>query len=191
MSKLHLKGRVISGVGGIYTVYCNNNRYKCFARGKLRRQGEIYIGDIVEFSYDREGIIEKVLPRKSKLVRPYVSNMDILLIIIADIPRPDMLLLDKLVIGADEQGVEAVIAINKCDKIEAVHLADSIEAEYKNIADIIKVSANTGYGIDELKAKIKGKYVCLAGQSAVGKSSLINSLLGRQVSQTGELSIKS
>ena len=66
MSKKHLTGRVIKGVGGVYTVSSDGEHYKCFARGKLRRDGEIFIGDIVDILYDREGIIERVHERKSR-----------------------------------------------------------------------------------------------------------------------------
>ncbi len=191
MSKKHLTGRVIKGVGGVYTVSSDGEHYKCFARGKLRRDGEIFIGDIVDILYDREGIIERVHERKSCLVRPYVSNMDILLIVVAAIPAPDMLLLDKLIIGADSQDVRCIIAVNKCDQDGSVQLADILKRDYRDVAEIIKISAHTGQGLDELLAVLRGNYVCMAGQSAVGKSSLINAIVGDAISETGELSAKS
>ncbi|MDE6550010.1 MAG: ribosome small subunit-dependent GTPase A [Clostridia bacterium] len=191
MSKRRLTGRVIKGVGGVYTVSVQGEHLKCFARGKLRRDGEIYIGDIVDIVYDKEGIIEKVHTRKSCLVRPYVSNMDILLIVVAATPSPDMLLLDKLIIGADSQDIRCIVAVNKCDQDGSVQLADMLSKDYSGVADIIKISAHTGYGIDTLLEEIRGSYVCMAGQSAVGKSSLINAIIGDDVSETGDISLKS
>ena len=70
-------------MGGVYTVSDGENTLKCYPRGKLRRQGEIYIGDIVDVVSDKEGIIESVHPRKSCLIRPYVANIDAVIIVIA------------------------------------------------------------------------------------------------------------
>lgn len=139
---------------------------------------------------DKEGIIESVEPRKTQLVRPFVSNMDSIVIVLAPIPKPDMMLVDKLIIGASENGIDPIICINKADLQGADKVAEEVASDYKDIAEIHIISTQTGQGIDELMNNLRGKYVCLAGQSAVGKSSLINCILGEDKQATGEVSKK-
>ncbi len=139
---------------------------------------------------DKEGIIESIEPRKTQLVRPFVSNMDCIVIVLAPIPKPDMMLVDKLIIGATENGIYPIICINKADLEGADKVAQDVANDYKDEADILVISTQTNQGIDLLREKIRGKYVCLAGQSAVGKSSLINCILGHNKQETGDLSKK-
>ncbi|MGN0771053.1 MAG: ribosome small subunit-dependent GTPase A [Christensenellales bacterium] len=189
--KKKVVGQVVKGMGGIYTVKTQQGEiFKCFARGKLKRSGEIYIGDMVSVVVDKEGIIEEILPRKSMLVRPYVSNIETIVIVLAPLPKPDMVLVDKLIIGALQQDVEPVICVNKADMEGADEILQQVVKDYEGMADIMIISTQTGQGLDELMQKIKGKYVCLAGQSAVGKSSLVNTISGQQKMKVGELSKK-
>lgn len=184
-------GQVVKGVGGIYTVSNGENTIKCYPRGRLRRQGEIYIGDMVEVTCDKEGIIEAVRPRKSALVRPYVANIDAVIIVIAPIPKPDFTLVDKLLIGALEQKLDAVIAINKCELEGALELFDAVKKDYADLAEICLTSVNENIGIEELCRRVGNRFVCLAGQSGVGKSSLLNALLGEDKCAIGDISEKS
>lgn len=189
--KSKTKGQIVKGVGGVYTVVTEEGEtVKCYPRGKLKALGALFIGDIVNIVVDKEGIIESVEPRKTQLVRPYVSNMDCIVIVLAPIPKPDMMLVDKLIIGAAENGIVPIICVNKADMEGADKVAEEVAADYKDEADILVISTQTNQGIPELMSKIKGKYVCLAGQSAVGKSSLINCILGSDKQLTGDLSKK-
>jgi len=189
--KVKTSGQIIKGVGGVYTVALpNGERAKCFPRGKLKQNGELFIGDIVDIVLDKEGIIESIQPRRTQLVRPYVSNMDGIVIVLAPIPKPDMMLVDKLIIGATENGIQPIICVNKADLEGADAVAQDVANDYKDIADILIISTQTNQGIDLLMDKIKGKFICLAGQSAVGKSSLINCILGENKLKTGDLSKK-
>lgn len=189
--KIKTSGQIIKGIGGIYTVKTQSgDTVKCFPRGKLKNIGELFIGDIVDIVLDKEGIIEGVHPRKTQLVRPFVSNMDGIVIVLAPVPKPDMMLVDKLIIGATENGIQPIICINKADMQGADKIAQDVANDYKDIADILVISTQSGQGIDLLMEKIKGKYVCLAGQSAVGKSSLINCIIGEDKLKTGDLSKK-
>lgn len=188
--KRNLVGQVIKGVAGCFTVRTEEGDIPCFARGKLRDKGGIYIGDYVEITADTEGVIERIQPRKSALARPYVSNMDVLVIVVAPLPKPDMLLVDKLLIGALEQDIETILCINKADMEQADAVIAEIGRDYASLAQIRVVSTRTGQGVDELLAQLQGKFVCLAGQSAVGKSSLINAIFGEERCRTGDLSAK-
>ncbi len=84
----------------------NGDKVKCFPRGKLKQNGELFIGDVVDVVVDKEGVIENVRERRTQLVRPYVSNMDGIVIVLAPLPKPDMMLVDKLIIGATENGIQ-------------------------------------------------------------------------------------
>lgn len=139
---------------------------------------------------DKEGIIEEVEPRKTALVRPYVANMEAIVIVLAPLPKPDMLLVDKLIIGAIEQEVEPIICVNKADIEGCEDVVKNVVADYEGLAKILVISTKSKQGIDELLSDIKGKYICLAGQSAVGKSSLINCILGEYRMKTDGLSVK-
>ena len=100
---------------------------------------------------------------------------------------PDLVLVDKLICAAREKHIEFFITVNKAD-LKCGTIQSIIES-YKNICKIFIVSAHTGENIDNLKEYIKGRFVCFAGQSAVGKTSLINKITGLE-NKTGELSLK-
>ncbi len=143
------------------------------------------VGDFVEFD---NGVITKVLPRKNYFPRPNVANIDMVVIVVSPEPKPDFMLIDKLVINAVSRNLEIVFAVNKVDVSD--ELFDKIKSEYAFIdADFFRLSAAQNYGIKAFLEKISGKIILLAGQSAVGKTSLVNSLFGLNL-KTGELSEK-
>lgn len=157
----------------------------CFARKKLKSDGIIYVGDAVTVVKDRDAfVIEDISPRKNCLIRPYVSNIDVCLIVIAPEPEPDFLLVDKVIVNCHQQGIEPLLIKNKCD------LGMLNTSEYNGVVDIIECSASSGEGIGRLAEVVGGKTVCFAGQSAVGKSSLINALLDSDLLEVGELTKK-
>lgn len=191
---MELKGRIIKGVGGFYTVMSEDGSpIVCKARGLFRKNGQTPLpGDYVVFTVDKkgEGYLREILPRRNELVRPAVVNVDTLLIVLsASEPQPDPELADKLLLYCEKQNIRPVIVINKCDDGETETSRD-LEEQYKDAADdVVAVSAETGYGMDTLREKLAGSTICLAGQSAVGKSSMLNSLLGLNL-KTGGLSEK-
>ncbi len=186
------EGQIIKGVGGLYTVELTNGEIiRCKARGKLRvNGGDLFIGDYVEANYNdkKEGVIEKVKTRTSQLIRPYVSNIDGIIIVVSPIPEPNFLLIDKLIIGAVAQGIKAIICVNKPDLDGFTKLVERVKTDYSTLATVLEIDALKGKGSDELKALVKGKFYALAGQSAVGKSTFINTMIGQEVMETGEIS---
>lgn len=179
------KGRVIKAVSSKFFVDTENGVRTCFARKKLKADGNIFVGDYVEIFKERDSfVIEEVLPRKNKLIRPYVSNIDVCFIVIAPEPEPDFMLVDKVVVNCLEQNVEPILVQNKSD-IDFIDLS-----EYNNVLRVIRCSADSGEGIDEIVSAAKGKTACFAGQSAVGKSSIINTVLDRDLCEVGELAKK-
>lgn len=167
----------------MYCVKSGEQIIQCTVRGKVKKDIEIYVGDYVEIS---DGIIEDVYTRKNCLIRPYIANLDTLFIVIAPVPAPDWNLVEKLILNCYEQKIIPVIVYNKSDLINN---ANEILEPYSGEIKTIIVSAKTKDNIEELKREIEGKLVCFCGQSAVGKSSLINVLGGKKL-ETGELSRK-
>ncbi len=180
-----MAGKVVKAVASKFWVLAEGKTYPCFARKKLKFEGDIYVGDEVEISLIKAGgVIEKVFPRRNQLVRPYIANVDACFIVVAPIPGPDFILVDKIAVNCLQSGIEAVIVANKCD-IGAVDLSD-----YQKIMKTRICSAEDGQGITELFSDYGGATVCLAGQSAVGKSAIINAALNADVLETGALSQK-
>lgn len=184
-------GKILKGVGGFYTVQdADGKQYECRACGRFRNEGETPLpGDAVEFSPET-AYIEQILPRFSELKRPRVANVDMVAIIAsAEKPKIDTLLCDKLIISARRNGIEPLLVLNKCDAAEQSDI-EKICADYHSAVDTLYVSARTGFGLIELKEKLSGKCTCFAGQSAVGKSSLLNALFPGLTLKTDGLSRK-
>lgn len=145
---------------------------------------------MVEFSKQGKSyVIESILPRKNSLIRPYVANIDVALITIAESPKPDFVLVDKIIINCKHCNILPILIVNKTDILQQ-NLKEEILNDYKDILDIYFVSSLTNEGIDAIKELIKDKVVCFCGQSAVGKSSIINCLLEDRQLAVGGLSKK-
>ncbi|MBR3842870.1 MAG: ribosome small subunit-dependent GTPase A [Christensenellaceae bacterium] len=180
------KGIILKGIGGFYYVKADDGiTYETKARGRFRKEGiKPLAGDVVDIA---DGWIENIYERKNVLIRPPVANAELLLIVIsASLPVPDMVMVDKLILYGKKSGLEVILAINKID--EGRTAAEEIAEQYKN-AEIktVLMSNHTGEGIEELKSLIRGKCTCLAGQSAVGKSSFVNTLSPSLQLETGDI----
>ncbi len=185
-----MKGKIIKGIGGFYYVKTSEGDViECRARGIFRNKNEkLYIGDDVEVSLvGKGGAIEKILPRRTFLVRPPVANIDAVVIVIsAADPAPDTLLADKLILSAEIADIEPIICINKSDlKADKELLKIYQNAGYKAIC----VSAKNNRDVDKLRRIICNKTSAFAGLSGVGKSTLLGILTGKE-QETGEISKK-
>ena len=181
-----MKGQVYKAHSNSYYVWCDQKLHKCGARGVLKLRGsEICVGDYVTFE---KGVITAVLDRRNRFIRPNVANVDVIVAVISPEPKPDYYLVDKLLISAIKEDVEFLIAVNKTDVDK--NLVDKVKNEYGHLGiDVMEISAKSMEGIDDLKEKLKGRLAVLAGQSAAGKTSIINSMFGLEL-KTGELSEK-
>ena len=187
-----MEGSIIKGVGGFYYVSTDQGVITSKARGAFRKEGITpVVGDRVTLTLHASGYaqIDAILPRRNLLIRPAVANVDRLLIVIsAHLPEPDWLLCDKLIVQAKLNDIEPVLVLNKADEADP-SIREAFEQDYRLFPRVV-VSARTGEGLHALQDAIRGKICCFAGQSAVGKSSLMNALLPELDLPVGELTRK-
>jgi len=183
-------GRIVRCLSGFYDVQTPAGMISCRGRGHLRHGHNVPLtGDMVEISVERgKGMVEKILPRKNHFVRPAVANVNALVVFAANVnPVTEPFLIDRVAAIAGDQEVPVVLCINKCDLDPAIDL----ERIYKNAGfTVILTSAETGEGVEELRAAIRGKLVAFTGNSGVGKSSILNRLCPQLGLATGEVSEK-
>lgn len=179
-------GRITKIVSSRYEIATEDGKTAvATARGKLRLNGELYVGDNVRYAFERgTAVITEMLPRKNSLIRPFVANVDTCIIVVAKVPEPDMLLVDKIILNCHTEGIRPVLCYNKSDLAEEGEI-DALFAPYKDYMECISVSAERKTGFDELSEVVKGKTVCFAGQSAVGKTSLLNAILDLNLKTDG------
>ncbi|ASS38057.1 ribosome small subunit-dependent GTPase A [Mogibacterium pumilum] len=187
-------GRVVKGIGGFYYVDDGEHVYMGNARKNLKRgKSIIYVGDIVEFDLRQEDgdcIITNVRERKNFLSRPPVSNLDKLVVVFAAAsPDPNRLIIDKFTAATLYNNIEVIICITKPDLVAESDLLGLVST-YEKAFPVVTVNGKTGDGIDELFDLIKGSNVAFAGPSGVGKSTIMNSLTGRNDIKTGDISSK-
>lgn len=181
-----MTGQVYKVHSDKYFVRSEGKTYSLKARGVLKIKSDgISVGDSVQFD---EKTIISILPRKNHFIRPNVSNVDLIVAVVSPEPEPDYYLVDKLLIGAVKENVDFAIVVNKRDIDDT--LAERVKEEYSKLdLKVYSVCTKTKYGLDSLRSFLSGKLTVLAGQSAVGKTSLVNALFGLDL-KTGELSEK-
>ena len=183
------EGRIQKALSGFYYVDTGSGLLTCRARGKFRKEGiSPLVGDRVEVRElgNGEGFVERICPRKNAFARPAVANIDQLVIIGSGaIPKTDPFLIDRVAAIAALKGCEAIILLNKCDLDRADDLYDLYRAAG---FQTLRVSAETGEGLEELKPLIAGKLSAFTGNSGVGKSSILNALDPAFDLKVGEIS---
>ncbi len=186
-----MQGIIFKGIGGFYYVKAENNLiYECRARGIFRKDKiKPMIGDRVEIEIidETHGNIEKIMERTSQLVRPPVSNIDLLVVVISTTnPEPDFYFIDKLLVMAEARGIKPLLCINKTD----ISSADKIKENYKSTGyPVFEACAKENKLPDNLYNYLEGKTTAFAGLSGVGKSSLLNLLVDDDL-ETGAISDK-
>lgn len=185
------QGRIIKALSGFYYVKSGEKLVSCRARGKFRLDGTSpLVGDRValELSGDGSGYIKQILPRDNFFIRPAVANVDYLVILAANVnPVTEPFLIDRVTAIAGHAGCRCVICINKCD----LDRGDGLYSIYsKTPYPVVRTSAATGEGVEELRSLIKGKISAFTGNSGVGKSSLLNAICPGFGIPVGEVSEK-
>lgn len=188
-----MKGLIVKGIGGFYYVKTADNIIQAKGRGIFKKDGiTLAVGDVVdvEILEDGDGVINSIQPRKNHFIRPPIANIDSFIVVFAAIkPKPNYSVIDKFLIVAEQNGIEPIICLNKCDLASEKEL-DEIEAIYKGVYPVIRTSSKTGKGIDQLLRLIEDKKVALAGPSGVGKSTITNLIIPEANMETGKVSKK-
>lgn len=183
-------GRIVRSLSGFYDVQTTSGVVTCRARGSLRRLADSPLtGDVVEITMERgKGMVERILPRKNAFVRPAVANIDALVVFAANVnPITEPFLIDRVAAIAGDREVPVYLCVNKCDLDPAMDLVKI----YRHAGfPVIQTSAETGEGIEELRALLRGKLTAFTGNSGVGKSSILNRLCPDLTLPTGEVSEK-
>lgn len=184
---MSIKGIITKGIGGFYYVEVANATYECKARGVFRKERITpLVGDVVDITINEhaENTIDKIYDRKNYLNRPPVANIDNLFIVVATVePKPNFLVIDKLVAMTEYKNIEPTIIISKSD------LASNNE-----IVDVYSKSGitvlNTSNDIEKIKSLMKDKITAFTGNSGVGKTTLLNKIDANLNLATGAISNK-
>lgn len=189
-----MKGKIIKLLSGIYAVETDDGLYQCRAKGSFRNKGITPVpGDNVEILAmpDHTGRIEKIEERRNYLIRPNVSNVDAICYVSSyQKPVPAPFTIDKMLVIAHSQGIEPILVFNKSDLSEDGECTE-LAMRYRELGyAVFDTSATTGDGVDALKNALKGKTVVFAGNTGVGKSSIMNALFPELQLETGEISAK-
>lgn len=147
----------------------------------------------------QNGVIVALLPRHSELCRPdmrgqlkpVAANIDQIVIVFAPLPHPHANLINRYLIAAEHAGIRPLLLLNKADLLDEHNSAhiDRLLATYRQLDyPLLEVSAQDGAGMDELRQRLDDRVSVFVGQSGVGKSSLVNSLLPGIDTRVGALS---
>lgn len=189
----NLKGTIIKNESNIYTVITEKGKYNAIPRGKFKNQDIVpVVGDRVKLSIENDiAIIEEIMPRNVYIKRPKLANItQIVFVQSSKNPKPDLLLLDKQLAFAEYLKVKSLIILNKID-LDKNKEFKKIKEIYEEIGyKVIETQANENIGIDKLKNELKGNISAFAGNSGVGKSTLINRLFNNNITLEGEISQK-
>lgn len=208
-----LYGRVLCVQGLLSVVETEDGRqYRCAVRRLLRtlateERNIVTTGDRVWFrlagdpNVTEEGLIERVEPRHGLLIRAsrgrehvLVANVDQVVIVMA-LVEPDLKphLIDRYLVSAEQGGIAPLICLNKADLVDPTPYQPLIGMYTQLGIPTLLTSAASGLGIDRLRAWLHGRQTVFAGQSGVGKSSLLNAIqpgLGLRVREVSEANQK-
>ncbi|MCL2293772.1 MAG: ribosome small subunit-dependent GTPase A [Spirochaetes bacterium] len=208
MSSKILKGQILYGINNIYTVSVDSKLYECRIKGKVFKQADglynpLTTGDIVDIEPDsissKHASILSLHERKNVFTRwnkkrmstqLIAANIDILFAITTpDEPPFRPRFIDRLLLS-EEENFEKIIILNKSDLSIPAGVKERID-DYNRIGiKVITASCVTLEGIEEIKKLLEGKVCVFAGQSGVGKSTLLNIIFGNEIQKTGEISYK-
>ena len=205
-----MNGLVIKNTGSWYIVRTGDGRdVECKVKGNFRLKGirstnPVAVGDRVQIAENREGtaFITEIEDRKNYIIRRasnlskqshiLAANLDqCMLIVTVNYPETSTTFIDRFLATAEAYWVPVLLLFNKTDLYDEddrryleglVHLYTTIGYP------CLKVSAIQGQGMEEVKAKLRGRITLFSGNSGVGKSTLINALLPGTDARTGEIS---
>ncbi|MFB1049618.1 ribosome small subunit-dependent GTPase A [Paraliobacillus sp. JSM ZJ581] len=188
-------GKIMKALSGFYYVKTERGLYQCRGRGLFRKKKLTpLVGDNVNFDIqeDNEGYITAIKERRNELKRPAVANIDQAIIVVsAKEPDFSTLLLDRFLVLVEANDIRPIIFISKIDKLIDTELAEiqSYQSIYQKIGYQVElISAQENKEYDQLSNYFANKISVIAGQSGVGKSSLLNRLNPTLEIDTNEIS---
>lgn len=191
-----MQGIIVENISNLYQVKTKNGIYETTPRGKLKKDDIIpVVGDNVQIlitdELNKKAVIENVQERNVYIKRPKLANItQIIFVVSSKDPKPDLLMLDKQLAFAEYIGVEAMIVLNKTD-LDQKEEFEKIKQLYSKIGyTVILTNAKQKKGIDTLKERLRNHINAFSGNSGVGKSTLINGIFDKDVTQEGEISKK-
>ena len=204
-----MQGLVVKNTGNIYSVKTDGGVVECRIKGNFRLKdikstNPVAVGDYVKISMreDNTAYISDILPRRNYIVRKasnlskqshiLAANVDVcLLVVTVNYPATSTTFIDRFLASAEAYRVPVVLVFNKADLYSEAELAsmESLIAIYESIGyRCLRTVATDGQGIEELKEIVKGRVSLLAGNSGVGKSSLVNAVSPETAARIGEIS---
>ena len=188
-------GRIIKALSGFYYVKSGEEIYQCKGRGVFRNKKITpLVGDFVTFNINEpnEGYIMEIKERENELIRPPIANID-QAIIVNSATKPDFspVLLDRFLVLIEAKDIEPVIFITKMDTVEDMNNEEieKYRKDYEKIGYQVELlSAKKPDGLAEIGNYFKDNVTVIAGQSGVGKSSLLNALKPSLLLKTAEIS---
>lgn len=189
------QGQIRKALSGYYYVYDNSELIQCRGRGVFRNRGESpLVGDFVDYDKEdqSEGYVMKIHPRKNELVRPPIANIDqAFLVFSVKEPAFNTSLLDRFLVVLESFNVEPILILTKMDLLNEAELEalQSYIRDYEEIGyTIIQTYAGDPSLMERVEPYLKEKITVLAGQSGVGKSTMLNTLLPDLNLKTNEIS---
>lgn len=186
------RGIILKGIGGFYYVEISNGIVcECKARGLFRKNNvKPYVGDKVIININDEGLcsIEDILPRKNELIRPPISNIDKLVIVVSVCnPIPNTVVIDKMIALSTNKKIEPIVVVTKTDLADSKNLIEMYNAVG---IKVFGFSSKFPKNIDEIENVLLGNVSAFTGNSGVGKSTLLNCINKDLLLKTGEISSK-
>jgi ribosome biogenesis GTPase len=177
------EGKIIKALSGFYYVLSDGEIFQCRGRGVFRKHKITpLVGDEVVFQAENktDGYIMEIRERKNELIRPPIANIDQAILVFSAV-QPDFSpgLLDRFLVLIEAKDIRPLIVISKMDLTDdkTKPIVEKYASDYRNIGyEVIETSAVTKDGVDLLLPYLEGHTSVFAGQSGVGKSSLLNAL---------------
>lgn len=187
-----MEGIIIKGIGGFYYVRCDDGKVlETRGCGRFRKEKITpMVGDRVLLDESLGSVVE-ILPRSCEFVRPPVANITQMIVVFSTVsPKVDLRLVDTMLLYIEEKGIKGAVCINKSDLDDAENI-ESIRKIYESAGyRAIVTSAEKGEGGEALSSLLKDNISAFAGNSGVGKSSLLNLIDGSFSLETGNVSEK-
>lgn len=203
-----IEGVVISSTGSWYEVATERGTLDCRIRGKLRLKGirstnPVVVGDRVMVEQDEQSnSIVEIIPRQNYVIRRasnlskeshiIAANIDrALLIVTLQAPTTPREFVDRFLVTCEAYKVPVTIVLGKADTLvgELDAEAREFEAIYGDAGyDVLRLSSATGVGVEEIREMLRGRTTLVAGNSGVGKSTLVRSIDPTLDIRTGEIS---